>query len=254
MTSDKEQILGRLVAMSRNLGLPERDYVILGDGNTSARIDDGSFWIKASGSQLHQIRPDEFVEVAIDKVLEMLEQKTLSDAEIARYLAGAKVDPANPNRPSIEASFHTLAYTICGAIFVGHTHPTALNAILCSQQAREALSSNIFTEQILYCGPEPAFVPYADPGLPLARAVKTAMLDYIDAYNEPPRVIMLQNHGLIALGKSAAEVENITAMCVKAARILLGTYLLGGPRFLSAADVERIYTRPDERYRREKLS
>ena len=66
-------------------------------------------------------------------------------------------------------------------------------------------------------------------------------------------MILLQNHGLIALGRTATEVENITAMYVKTARVLLGTYALGGPRFLTARDVKRIHTRPDEAYRLEKL-
>ena len=51
-----------------------------------------------------------------------------------------------------------------------------------------------------------------------------------------------------------SEAENITAMTVKAARILLGTYVLGGPRFLSESNIRRIYTRPDELYRRQKAN
>ena len=43
--------------------------------------------------------------------------------------------------------------------------------------------------------------------------------------------------------------SNATAMAVKAARILLGTAAFGGPNFLSDANVQRIYTRPDEKYR-----
>ena len=72
---------------------------------------------------------------------------------------------------------------------------------------------------------------------------------YADAYGEPPKTILLQNHGLIALAPTAQQVENITAMAVKTARILYGTYALGGPRFLTAEDVNRIHTRPDEHYR-----
>ena len=33
-------------------------------------------------------------------------------------------------------------------------------------------------------------------------------------------------------------------MAVKTARILLGTYAAGGPRFMSEHDVARIHTRP----------
>jgi ribulose-5-phosphate 4-epimerase/fuculose-1-phosphate aldolase len=61
----------------------------------------------------------------------------------------------------------------------------------------------------------------------------------------------MQNHGLIALGRTAQEVEDITAMAVKAARVLLGTYVLGGPHLLTAENVVRIHTRPDEAYRRQ---
>jgi len=251
--SNKLEVLHQLVRMSRNLGRPERDYVILGDGNTSARIDEATFWIKASGSQLHRIQLNEFVEVAIEPVLDMLKEDELSDSEIQRRLTEAKIDAAQP-QPSLETTFHALALTIGNAKFVGHTHPIPLNAILCSVQAREAVQGHIFSEEILYGGPAPAFVPYADPGLPLAHEVRNAMEHYLDEYGEPPRVILLQNHGMIALGQTAAEVENITAMTVKAARILLGTYALGGPRFLSERDVQRIYSRPDEAYRRKKAN
>jgi hypothetical protein len=39
-------------------------------------------------------------------------------------------------------------------------------------------------------------------------------------------------------------------MQVKTARIILGTYVLAGPHFLTQQAVERIHTGPDERYRR----
>ena len=98
-------------------------------------------------------------------------------------------------------------------------------------------------------GPAPVLIPYVDPGPPLARAVKAHIDAHIDYYGEVPKVIHMQNHGLIALGRSAQQVENITAMAVKAARILAGTYAMGGPNFMSAEAVARIHTRPDEHYR-----
>ncbi|MBM4460251.1 MAG: hypothetical protein FJ011_21210 [Chloroflexi bacterium] len=99
----------------------------------------------------------------------------------------------------------------------------------------------------------PVIVPYTDPGVPLARETRARIIRYIDEHNELPRIILIQNHGLIVLGKTAQQVEDTTAMAVKAARILLGTFAAGGPHFLSAKDVARIHTRPDELYRRQKL-
>ena len=57
----------------------------------------------------------------------------------------------------------------------------------------------------------------------------------------------------VLFGKTAGEVESSTAMYVKTARILLGTYALGGPNFLTPEHVDRIYTRPDEKYREKQI-
>lgn len=252
--ANKQEILKQLIAMSRHLGNPANDYVILSEGNTSARIDDGSFWVKASGARMEDIGPEGFVEVRFSSVLAMLESGNLSDDEIIRRLIQAKVDPSSPARPSVETVLHALALSEEGVNFVGHTHPTAINAILCSKKAKEAISGRLFPDEIVVSGPAPAYIPYTDPGVPLARKVHQVLQTYVEEYGGPPKVILMQNHGLIALGRTAQEVENITAMCVKAARILLGTYTLGGPHFLSAEAVARIHTRPDEAYRRRRLS
>ena len=49
------------------------------------------------------------------------------------------------------------------------------------------------------------------------------------------------------------DIPNTTAMAVKAARILVGAYALGGPRFMTPQAVARIHTRPDEHYRQRAL-
>jgi hypothetical protein len=42
-------------------------------------------------------------------------------------------------------------------------------------------------------------------------------------------------------------------MMVKTARVLLGTFAAGGPRFMPEAEVKRIHGRPDEHYRRKQI-
>jgi rhamnose utilization protein RhaD (predicted bifunctional aldolase and dehydrogenase) len=249
MTAAK--ILEKLVAMSRALGDPALDYAILGEGNTSARIDDNTFWVKASGAQLCSIDAGGFVQVRFDGVLSMLETDGLGDAGIKAVLEAAGVDPGAKARPSVETVLHALALKLEGVNFVGHTHPTAVNAILCSQKAEEVVAGRLFPDEIVYCGPAPVYIPYTDPGVPLARAVRDAINRYLDKYRERPKVVLMQNHGLIALGKTASEVENITAMYVKTARVILGAYALGGLHFMSAEAAARIHTRPDEQYRRQ---
>ena len=248
-----DELLTQLVALSRSLGHPENDYAILGEGNTSARADAETFWVKASGQRLASIDAAGFVRVRFDPVLGLLDAGDLSDAHVREALQAARVPGADAAMPSVETVLHALALQLPDVNFVGHTHPTAVNAILCSQQAEQAIAGRMFPDEIVVCGPASAWVPYVDPGVPLARAVNDAIRRYLERWNEAPKVILMQNHGFIALGKSAQQVEQITAMAVKAARVLLGTFSLGGPRFLSVHDVSRIHTRPDEHYRQRVL-
>ncbi len=241
--------LSQLISMSNRLGEPGLDFVMLGEGNTSARADDETFWVKASGTELRTITSEGFVRVRFDKALSLLDQD-LDDGGVKAGLSAAKADREAPGHPSVETVLHALALRLEGVNFVGHTHPTAANAILCSKMAEEAVSGRLFPDEIVYCGPASVYVPYTDPGLPLARKVQEKISEYMDHYNEVPKVILMQNHGLIALGKSSKDVENITAMCVKAFRILVATHSFGGPNFFTAKTIDRIHTRPDEIYRR----
>ena len=246
----QHKILAQLVTMSNNLGDPALDYVILGEGNTSARADADTFWVKASGTELRTIESSGFVQVRFDRVLALLEAGDLSDEDVKAGLEAAKVDPSVTVRPSVETVLHALALQLEGVHFIGHTHPTVVGALLCSQKVEEAVAGRLFPDEIVYCGPASVYIPYTDPGVPLARKVRDSIDQYVDEHHEIPKVVLMQNHGLIALGRTARQVEDITAMAVKAARVLIGAYALSGPRFLTAENVDRIHTRPDEAYRR----
>jgi len=242
-------VLSQLVVMSNNLGDPACDYVILGEGNSSVKVDEDTFWVKASGTQLRTIGPAGFVQLYFEPVLALLAGSDLSDEAVKQALTAAKVDPTAPGHPSVETALHALCLKLAGINFVGHTHPTAINMLTCSAAFETAVSGRLFPDEIVLCGPAPAVIPYVDPGLPLARAVQQQLKAYLDRYGEVPKTILMQNHGFIALAATAQQVENITAMAVKAARILVGAYALGGPHFMTAAAVDRIHTRPDEHYR-----
>ena len=248
---NEQQILLNLLEMSRNLGQPEKDYIILGEGNSSAKIDDDNFWVKASGASLSSLEPENLIKVNSKKTLALLEQDNLSDDDIKTGLRSVCVDPQIKALPSVETFLHAVLLQFEGVHYIGHTHPTAINAILCSQKAAEAFSGSLFPDQIVYCGAEVVFIPYTDPGFKLANAVRTYAQNYYERWGQAPKVILMQNHGFIALGETAKDVENITAMAVKSARVIAGTYAMGGPNFLSPQSVDRINTRPDEKYRRQ---
>ena len=247
--ANADQILTDLAQLANHLGEPGNDYVILGEGNTAARIDDDTFWVTASGVHLRTADTSGFVRVRFDRILKLLDAEGLNDDETRIALSATK-DDGNPGpRPSVETLLHAVLLGLDGVSFVGHTHPTAVNCITCSRAYEEAASRRVFPDEVVLCGPATLLVPYVDPGFPLARVVGRKVHDFIQQHGEVPRVILMQNHGLIALGSSAKHVQHITAMAVKAARITIGTYALGGPRFLPQEHIDRIHNRPDEHYR-----
>lgn len=244
----KQNILKELIVMSRNIGKPENDYVIIAEGNTSAKIDDESFFVKASGYYLSNITKKGFIEVKIDILLDLLNRSSMSDDEIKEGLINASVQYKGI-MPSIESIIHAICISHTGAQFVCHTHPTAVNSIACSANAKEALSGRLFPDEVIFCSPSILYIEWAQPGLTLGKKVLNGIMQYKKDYNIPPRVIVMQNHGLITIGEKRAQVEKITAMFVKACKVLIGTYTLGGPHFMTDKDVKRIFDRPDEKHR-----
>lgn len=249
---DESVVLGELVRMSAHLGKPENDYVILGEGNTSAKIGD-FFYVKASGKYLADSSPQTFVKVHHGKALSILDKGNLSDDQIKDALLAACADPSAGVRPSVETTFHAFLLSLPDVNFVGHTHPTAVNSLLCSVNAQKILSGRIFPDEIVYCGVAPMYVPYIDPGLGLAREIRDRTQQFASEQGVYPKVILIQNHGLIALGKTAHEVEAITAMWCKTCRVLMGACAFGGINYFTQENVERIFSRPDEHYRKQQL-
>lgn len=241
-----------LVALSHELGREERRLAILGEGNTSARVDEKTFLVKASGSNLSRLAAKNLTACRFGDLLELLDRRSVSDVSVDEALLGARVDPAS-GKPSVEAMFHGWLLTLPGVNFVGHTHPVAVNGILCSSRSASFAKRRIFPDEIVCCGPESVLVPYTDPGLKLAQAIRARVEAYRRRTGIVPRLILLENHGLIALGATPNAVIAATLMAVKAAEITLAAATLGGPRYLSPGDVARIAGRTDEHYRQKAL-
>jgi rhamnose utilization protein RhaD (predicted bifunctional aldolase and dehydrogenase) len=245
--------LTQLVELSRSLGRPERDLAVLGEGNTSVRLDDESFLVKASGTALARANDESFVKMDLERTLALLELGNPTDDELSEALMAARSSADGGLRPSIEAIMHALALTEGEAIFVGHTHPTAVNSVLCSEHAKALSAGAIFPDQIVVLGRYPLFVGFADVGLPLAHALREGLREHKQRVGAPPKTIYLQNHGLVALGQSASGVEQVTTMAAKHARILAGALSVGEPIYLTAEQADRLDTRFDEEYRRRVL-
>lgn len=251
------ETLRELTALAHALGEPARELAILGEGNVSVNVNAAgegeTFWVKASGSSLETLQRAEVSRVRFADALQLLTLENPSELELDAGLSAALAD-SDHAKPSVETFLHALCLQLPAVNWVGHTHPVAVNQILCSHLGAGAFLHHVFPDAVVVCGRVPAVVPYVDPGFALARAVEAELARYIKVYGTPPKLLLLENHGVVALGGSAKEVLNITLMTDKWARVLAGSYTLGGPRFLPDDEVQRIDARLDEHYRRRRLT
>lgn len=245
-----QDVLNDLVWLAHELGQEERGLALLGEGNLSAACDDGTFWVKASGFQMQTIMPSGFSRVGLESVREFLDRDAADDSDVGACLSDALCKKDMP-RPSVETFLHAACLKLDGVKFVGHTHPTSLLSILCSQWGAEPFLQHVFPEPVIVCGPVPAVVPYADPGFALGKATLIALETFVASYQRIPKVVVMLNHGLIALGETAQEVLDITLMADKWAKVLQGIYAIGKPEFLSPTQCWRMVNRPDEAVRKQ---
>ena len=241
-----------LLTLSHEIGREDRGLAMLGEGNTSARVSDNSFLVKASGTCLGTLQEEDLVECHFSALLPLLERASMTDAEIEAALLASRVN-AQAKKPSVEAIFHACLLSLPGSKFVGHGHATAVNQILCSTRARDFAERRMFPDEIVCCSVASVYVPYTDPGLKLAQVIRSQVDAYVRRYERQPRVILMQNHGIITLGATRQAVLSALLMAEKAAKIFVGAAVLGGPVFMGDENVERIAGRPDEAYRQRAL-
>jgi len=193
-----ENNIAALIEISRFYGADNR-FVIAGGGNTSYKSAD-RLWVKASGSSLATITEDGFAVLDRSKLQVLTERSYSADSatreeQVKNDLTAACISTGK--RPSVETSMHNaIAFP-----FVVHLHPTAVNALMCAQDA-EAKLRELF-------GAKALLIPYTDPGYVLFKNVENAIKAHRAAHGEEPSVIWLQNHGIFVAADSIAEIKSI---------------------------------------------
>lgn len=248
-TSDfRQTVQESLLTLSARLA-SFHDMAVLGEGNVSGALPSGRFLVKASGTSLKRMDARSLVEVEAGPLLAAVEGNAdLSDAEVEEMLFGVRTDP-EALKPSVESLFHAWLLALDGVDFVGHAHPLAAISVLSSPYAEAYATRRLFPDQIVYCGPESVLLPYIDPGLTLSRRIAEAVEGYRERSGRLPKTICMQNHGVIAIGKTAQDAAAGLIMAEKSARVFIDAAALGGPEFLHPEEVTRIDERMDERYR-----
>lgn len=211
-------------------------FVVGCEGNVSARIEPNhshyEFFIKSSGKFLSNLTINDL---------------TLCDKN------GVKVNEKYLS-PSIEVGIHSFLYDMFPNInFITHTHPTNTLKILCAgnQDIIDMFThKRLFPDQVVFNGMESCQVNYGCPGDQLLELVKYSVAEYYIKFNEPPKLILLKNHGIISIGTTYEECIISTEICEKSAEIFIGSKTLGEIGFLSPYDVIKINNDEKEKYRK----
>jgi rhamnose utilization protein RhaD (predicted bifunctional aldolase and dehydrogenase)/NAD(P)-dependent dehydrogenase (short-subunit alcohol dehydrogenase family) len=195
-----KQEIKELIEISRFYG-NDKNYVIAGGGNTSFK-DDQTIWVKASGQPLSDLTEEGLVALNRERLREISSRKYPDDpvkreSQVKEDLYKSIVDPLQKRRPSVETSLHEMIRYK----FVVHLHPTLINGVLCSRNAKNFIQ-NHFGDKVL-------FVPYTDPGYTLFKKVEDDILLYREKFKNDPKIIFLENHGVFVSADSTSEIREI---------------------------------------------
>lgn len=196
------------IKMSKYAGMRE-DLVQAGGGNSSFKKSMDKMVIKASGYPLADVSESQGYAVVnpniikdffmtspnIDSIKEEDGKRVLSES----FVSG--------ERPSIETFLHAVSerYTL-------HTHPVVVNVLVSRKNGMEELKK-LFPEAIM--------IPYATPGVELAKAFFKEYRKQIGKKNG--NIFFLKNHGLVVSADNAEKVISETERITKSIEYVLKT-------------------------------
>jgi rhamnose utilization protein RhaD (predicted bifunctional aldolase and dehydrogenase) len=241
-----------LLALTHALGARDKDFVILAEGNASQRIDDDRIVVKASGARMASATAEEFVVAEVAPLVELMDSPEATQQDLIHQLDAGEHGGAR-RRGSIETLIHVAVQSVRPTTFVGHTHPTPLVALLASIHQETAFDTFVYSDEAIVIG-SALYVPYAQPGIDLGRAFLGSLREYYAKRGDLPSLILLGNHGIVALADTADGVEAVTEMAYKGAQVRLQALAAGGTRPLSSEAVKSYFDREDMAERRRNLS
>jgi rhamnose utilization protein RhaD (predicted bifunctional aldolase and dehydrogenase) len=229
-------ICNELLELAHWVGHHPARLAIWNEGAVAATLPCGTFAVSAAGTNLARLDSGNMVEFDLAKAHALLALEEVTPEKIAE----AQTNPAAPAPCGDALAFADLFFAFEGIHFAAHTQPVAVNQVICSPRARQFSDRRNLPHEILACGQASVLVPFMPPGLPLAKEIRRKIALWRDRYKTIPKLILLQNHGMIALGETIDEVKMVTEMAVKYAEIFVGAAMMGGPEFLKPNYVTQI--------------
>ena len=184
-------------------------WVAANDGNVSARLDDGTFLCTPTGISKSFITPEKLLRV--DKDLKVLEgQEGL--------------------RPSSEMKMHLRCYEKRHDVMcVVHAHPPGATGFAVAHKAMDMYN---MIEDVTVIGSVP-LTPYGTPST-------TEVPDAIEPYLEEHDVMLLENHGALAVGSDVITAFYRMESLELWAKITINAVILGGSHDISRENIQKL--------------
>lgn len=184
-------------------------WVAANDGNVSAKLPDGTFLATPTGISKSFITPEKLVHIDKD---------------------GNVLDGLEGYRPSSEIKMHLRCYAEredVGSVL--HAHPPVATGYAV---ANVPLDEYSMIETVIAIGSVPV-TPY---GTPSTNEVPEAIAPYLGEHD----VMLLQNHGALAVGSDVLTAYYRMESLELFAKISLNAHLLGGAQELSRENIDRL--------------
>lgn len=184
-------------------------WVAANDGNVSAKLPDGTFLATPTGISKSFITPEKLVHIDKD---------------------GNVLDGLEGYRPSSEIKMHLRCYAEredVGSVL--HAHPPVATGYAV---ANVPLDEYSMIETVIAIGSVPV-TPY---GTPSTNEVPEAIAPYLGEHD----VMLLQNHGALAVGADVLTAYYRMESLELFAKISLNAHLLGGAQELSRENIDRL--------------
>lgn len=190
--------LSLCVYTSRLIG-KNSDLVLHGGGNTSVKTElmnitgenQDVIFVKGSGSDLFQIKHEEFAGLKLDELIKLQCLNSLDDKELDNQHKINRISAFSPD-PSVE----TIVHAFLPHKYINHTHADSILILThhknCSDIVNNALGNKI------------AVLPYIMSGFPLAKSI-------LDLYEKNKKIesVIIINHGIFTFADNAKKAYEL---------------------------------------------
>ena len=230
-------LLNETITLGRAIGNHPARLVLADEGSIASRVTDTRIVVTRRGAHLAELDTADLIHFDLERLNAVIAMEPVLPEDIA----GAQLHAALGAEPHEDITLFSCLLALDSSLRVAaHIHPVIVDQIIASPRARQFADRRTVYNEVLALGSASLLVNYAEPGIALTREIQKKMILWRDRNKSVPRVILVQNHGVILLGASAAALQRSIDALLKYAELFAGASLLGGPVFLTPKAITQI--------------